>query len=88
MVLSPSPDGPAPEERGNWDTKWTRRLQRAGHVMIYVLIAGTATAAFLLAVSGAFGLAGLVAIWALTLAAATVHLAQIRYRPAEGLPAH
>lgn len=64
--------------RGNWDAKWTRRLQRADHVMIYALIAGTATPAFLLAVPGAFGLAGLVAVWALTLAAATFHLARMK----------
>jgi hemolysin III len=64
--------------RGNWDATWSLRLQRADHVMIYVLIAGTATPAFVLAVPGAFGLAGLVAVWALALAAAAVHLARMK----------
>ena len=55
--------------RGNWTDAWRRRLQRLDHAMIFFLIAGTATPAFLLAVRGAYGLAGLVVIWSLTLAA-------------------
>jgi hemolysin III len=61
--------------RGNWSPAWSRRLQRADHAMIFFLIAGTATPAFLLATPGALGLAGLIALWTLTIAAAALHLA-------------
>ena len=43
--------------------------------MIFFLIAGTATPAFLLTERGTFGLASLIAMWTLTLAAAAIHLA-------------
>ena len=43
--------------------------------MIFLLIAGTATASFLLAAHGAARVAGLIAIWALTLTAAALHMA-------------
>ena len=43
--------------RGTWTAAWNRRLQRLDHAMIFLLIAGTATPAFLLATSGAFRLA-------------------------------
>ena len=42
--------------------------------MIFFLIAGTATPAFLLATRGAFGLTCLIVMWALILAAAFIHL--------------
>jgi hemolysin III len=61
--------------RGNWTATWRRRLQRLDHVMIFFLIAGTATPAFLLATRGALGLASLVVLWTLTLTAAAIHLA-------------
>ena len=61
--------------RGNWSAAWNRRLQRLDHAMIFLLIAGTATPAFLLATSGAFRLACLVMMWALTVTAAAVRLA-------------
>ena len=61
--------------RGTWSAAWNRRLQRLDHAMIFLLIAGTATPAFLLAASGTFRLACLVIMWALTVAAATVRLA-------------
>ena len=61
--------------RGNWGAAWHRRLQRLDHAMIFVLIAGTATPAFLLAAHGTDRIAGLITIWALTLTAAVVHLA-------------
>jgi hemolysin III len=61
--------------RGNWSAAWSRRLQRLDHAMIFFLIAGTATPAFLLATRGAFGLACLIVLWALTLTAAAIHLA-------------
>ena len=41
--------------RGNWSAAWSRRLQRADHAMIFFLIAGTATPAFLLATPGGLG---------------------------------
>jgi hemolysin III len=61
--------------RGTWTAAWSRRLQRLDHMMIFFLIAGTATPAFLIAGRGSFGLVCLIVIWALTLAAATIHLA-------------
>ena len=61
--------------RGNWTAAWRRRLQRLDHAMIFFLIAGTATPAFLLTERGTFGLASLIAMWTLTLAAAAIHLA-------------
>jgi hemolysin III len=60
--------------RGNWTGTWKRRLQRLDHAMIFFLIAGTATPAFLLAGRGAFGQVCTVAIWALIVAAAVVRL--------------
>jgi hemolysin III len=61
--------------RGNWTTAWCRWLQRLDHVMIFLLIGGTATPAFLLATPGYLGLACLIAIWALIIVAATIHMA-------------
>jgi hemolysin III len=61
--------------RGNWSYAWNRRLQRLDHAMIFLLIAGTATPAFLLAASGTFRLACLVIMWTLTVTAAAVRLA-------------
>jgi len=61
--------------RGNWAAAWHRRLQRLDHAMIFLLIAGTATPAFLIAAHGTARTAGLVTIWALTLTAAAIHMA-------------
>lgn len=61
--------------RGNWAAGWHRRLQRLDHAMIYVLIAGTATPAFLIAAHGAVRTAGLATVWGLTLAAGAIHMA-------------
>jgi hemolysin III len=63
--------------RGTWTADWRRRLQRADQAMIFFLIAGTATPAFLLATPGPAGLAGLIAVWTLTLAAATTRLIRL-----------
>jgi hemolysin III len=60
--------------RGNWGEVWRTRLQRLDHAMIFLLIAGTATPAFLLATHGSFRLACLIAIWALTFTAAAIHM--------------
>jgi hemolysin III len=61
--------------RGTWTAAWSRRLQRLDHAMIFVLIAGTATPAFLLTTSGTFRLACVIMMWALTAAAAALRLA-------------
>jgi hemolysin III len=60
--------------RGNWGPVWSKRLQRMDHMMIFFLIAGTATPAFVLAAPGAYGLTCLIVMWALILAAALIHL--------------
>ncbi len=60
--------------RGTWSIAWSARLQRLDHAMIFFLIAGTATPAFLFATPGAFGWVCLSVLWILTLCAATVHL--------------
>jgi hemolysin III len=60
--------------RGNWTEVWRRRLQRLDHAMIFFLIAGTATPAFLLAMRGAAGLVCLIVIWSFTLTAAAIHM--------------
>jgi hemolysin III len=61
--------------RGTWAPAWSRRLQRLDHLMIFFLIAGTATPVYLIAVHGAARWLGLTVIWTLTLAAAAIHLA-------------
>jgi hemolysin III len=60
--------------RGTWSPAWSVRLQRLDHLMIFFLIAGTATPVFLLAVPGGYGLTCLIVMWALVLAAAGIHL--------------
>ena len=60
--------------RGTWGPIWSTRLQRMDHLMIFFLIAGTATPAFLIAVRGPYGLTCLIVMWALILAAAGIHL--------------
>lgn len=61
--------------RGTWTPAWSRRLQRLDHLMIFFLIAGTATPVFLIAARGAFGMTCLIVMWVLTIAAAAIHLA-------------
>jgi len=63
--------------RGNWTTAWRRRLQRLDHAMIFFLIAGTATPAFVLAMRGPPGLVCLIVIWSLALAAAAIHVTRM-----------
>jgi hemolysin III len=60
--------------RGSWNAAWRQRLQRLDQAMIFFLIAGTATPAFLLAVRGSLGLACLIVMWALTVTAAAVRM--------------
>ena len=64
--------------RGSWSATWRQRLQRLDQAMIFFLIAGTATPAFLLAVRGTLGLACLIVMWALTVTAAAVRMARMR----------
>ena len=60
---------------GTWSEASRQRLQRLDHVMIFFLIAGTATPVFIAAAPGPLGRAGLIALWLLTAAAAAIHLA-------------
>ncbi len=60
--------------RGRWTESGRRLIQRLDHMMIFFLIAGTATPVLLLTSSGVFGLACLVAVWVLAAAAAAVHM--------------
>jgi hemolysin III len=61
--------------RGNWTSAWRSRLQRLDHMMIFFLIAGTATPAFLVAMHGAFGLSCLIVLWVFAVAACAIHMA-------------
>ena len=61
--------------RGTWTEAGRQRLQRLDHAMIFFLIAGTATPAFLLDAPGPLGLTCLIVMWTLTLTAAAIHLA-------------
>jgi hemolysin III len=61
--------------RGNWTSAWRRRLQRLDHMMIFFLIAGTATPAFLIAWPGPVGLTCLIVVWMLAITAAAIHMA-------------
>jgi hemolysin III len=60
--------------RGNWGSVAHRLLQRLDHVMIFLLIAGTATPVFLLVAPGAIGGALLTLMWTLTGVALLTHL--------------
>ena len=60
--------------RGQWSERNSRVMQRLDHAMIFLLIAGTATPAFLIDVAGRLGLIGAGVMWAITLAAAITHL--------------
>jgi hemolysin III len=64
--------------RGNWGPVASRVLQRADHVMIFLLIAGTATPVFLLAVPGTYGLVCLIVLWTLVSVAIGAHLTRMR----------
>jgi hemolysin III len=61
--------------RGTWTDVWRPRLQRLDHAMIFFLIAGTATPAFVFTAPGTFGLVCLIVLWTLTVAVAVIHLA-------------
>jgi hemolysin III len=61
--------------RGTWTAAWRLRLRHLDQAMIFFLIAGTATPAFLICAPGGAGLACLIVMWALTLSAVGVRLA-------------
>lgn len=58
-----------------WTARMSARLQRADHAAIYLLIAGTAAAVFMLSTRGALRWGVLIAIAALTTTAIVAHLA-------------
>jgi hemolysin III len=58
--------------RGTWTAAWRLRLRHLDQAMIFFLIAGTATPAFLLSAPFRAGLACLIVMWALTLTAVAV----------------
>jgi hemolysin III len=60
--------------RVSWQPRARSIVQRFDHLMIFVLIAGTATPVFILAAPGTYGRVCLIVIWALTLAATVIHL--------------
>jgi hemolysin III len=64
--------------RGNWGPSAMRVLQRADHVMILLLIAGTATPVFLLAVPGTFGVVSLIVLWSVTAVMTGAHLLRMK----------
>ena len=64
--------------RGNWGPVASRMLQRADHTMIFLLITGTATPVFLIAVPGTYGLVCLIVLWSLTVVATGAHLTRMR----------
>jgi len=60
--------------RGRWTARQAGLLQRLDHSMIFLLIAGTATPAFLIDLPGRPGVIGVFVLWTLTLGAAVMHL--------------
>ena len=61
--------------RGTWTAAWRLRLRHLDQAMIFFLIAGTATPAFLLSAPAGLGLACLIMMWVLTLTAAAIRVA-------------
>jgi hemolysin III len=59
--------------RGAWGQVWNRRLQRLDHAMIFFIIAGTATPAFLLGTHGTYRWVCLSVLWTLTVLGTTIH---------------
>ncbi len=60
--------------RGTWGPRVHRLLQRLDHAMIFLLIAGSATPIFAVAVHGAWSAVLLVGVWTLTSAALVTHM--------------
>jgi hemolysin III len=64
--------------RVDWRLAVKRILQRCDHLMIFVLIAGTATPMYQLAAPERYGRVCLILTWALATAAAGLHLARMQ----------
>jgi hemolysin III len=60
--------------RGAWTGAWRLRMRHLDQAMIFFLIAGTATPAFLLCAPAGVGLACLIVMWALTFTAVAIRL--------------
>lgn len=60
--------------RGSWTDTWRLRMRHLDQAMIFFLIAGTATPAFLLSAPVGAGLLCLIAMWTLTLTAVAVRM--------------
>jgi hemolysin III len=59
---------------GTWSAAASRRLQRVDHIMIFFMIAGTATAPFLQAWPGTLGLVATIGIWTMAVGFAVIHV--------------
>ena len=64
--------------RGRWQSSTQAWLQRLDHLMIFLVIAGTATAPMVLSVPSPYSWIGLALMWTLTLLAAGGRLARMR----------
>jgi hemolysin III len=60
--------------RGRWGARAAKLMQRLDHTMIFFVIAGTATPAFIIALPGTPGVVGVSVLWAVTVIAAITHL--------------
>ncbi len=60
--------------RGSWSAATSAWLQRLDHLMIFVVIAGTATPPMALCLPGAWSWGALTAMWSLTVLAAAIRL--------------
>ncbi len=63
---------------GTWSAAAARRWQRADHVMILFMIAGTATPTFLLTGLGRLGVIATISMWTLALGVAGLHLRRMQ----------
>lgn len=63
--------------RGNWSAHANGWIQRLDHLMIFMVIAGSATAPMALCVPSPYSWIGLATLWTLTLAAATLRMVRM-----------
>ncbi|MDT4893166.1 MAG: hemolysin [Pseudonocardiales bacterium] len=63
--------------RGQWTQRTSARLQRIDHLMIVLLIAGSATPPMAVCLPGVWRLSGLIALWSLAAAAVALRLARM-----------
>jgi hemolysin III len=64
--------------RGHWETRTLAWLQRLDHLMIFLVIAGTATPPIVICLPDPYSAIGLIAIWTLTLLAAGTRMTRMR----------